>query len=125
MQRLGFNRLIGAHGQCQFALRSCQTSGTLNELASQGAQLLELPQGCTLFRGMTRFSNTLHLHFPVQIMRHHAVEQEDLIARLISCRYIVHLGLRPQLGKQAFLCSAPAVVVQHFFWSSNWMSGMA
>ena len=109
MQQLRFHCGIGAHRQREFALRPGQTSGALDEFAPHGAKLLESPQWCALFGGVSFLGITVHLHFPVEVMRQHGREEVDLIAGFSSGRHIVHLCLRLELGKNAFLSTASIV----------------
>ena len=109
MQQLGFYCGIGTHGQSESALWFGQPSGALDEFAPQGAQLLELPQGCALLGGISFLVITVHLHFPVEVMRQHGREEIDLIAGFSAGRHIIHLCLRLEFGKDTFLGTASIV----------------
>jgi len=41
---------------------------TLDQLAAQGAELLEAPQWRTFFRGIPFLLMAEHLHFPIEVM---------------------------------------------------------
>ena len=69
MQQVRFDSRIGAHRQCEITLWPGQAAGTLDQLASHGAELFKTPQRCALFGGIALFRITEHLHFPVEIVR--------------------------------------------------------
>jgi hypothetical protein len=115
MQQLRFDSRIGAHCQRECSLRLGQAPGALDQLTAQGAELLEAPQWRTPFRGIPFLLIAEHLHFPVEVMRQHGREQVDLIAGFSAGRNIVHLGLRLEFGKDAFLRAASIVEAQRLF----------
>ena len=52
---------------------------------------------------------TVHLHFPVEVMRQYRRSEVDLVAGLFTGRHIVHLRVRLEFGKDAFL-DTPSIV---------------
>jgi len=122
MQQLRFHCGVCTHSQGEFALRPGQTSGALDEFAPHGAKLLESPQWCALLGGVSFLGITVHLHFPVEVMRQHGREEVDLISGLCSGRHIIHLCLRLELGKHAFL-STTSIVEGHCLFGRELLVG--
>ena len=82
---------------------ACQLPGTLDKFAPQGTKLLEPPQRCAFFGGVSFLGITVHLHFPVEVMRQHGREKVDLIAGFFAGRHVVHLCLiSPQPSLKSF-----------------------
>jgi hypothetical protein len=112
MQQLGLHGGVSAHGQGEISLRLGQAPGALDQLAAQGAELLEAPQWRTFFCGIPFLLIAEHLHFPIEIVRQHGREQVNLIACLSAGGYIVHLCLRLEFGEDTFLRTTSIVEAQ-------------
>jgi len=122
MQQLGFHVRIRAHGERQLSLWAGQAACVLYDLASQSAELLKEPQRCALFGGVTLPFMTEHLYFPVEIVRQHGREQKGLVTSPGARGHVVHLCLRLELGKYAFL-GATTIVESQCFLGGNRLVG--
>lgn len=109
MQRMCFYSRIGAHRQSWCALES---GGALNQLAPQGQKVFELPQRRTPF-GAVALRHCRHMPpssaSSVEVMRQHGHKDKHLVAGLAADRDVVHLSLRLQFDKDAYL-GATAIV---------------
>jgi len=122
MQQLGFHGGVGTHSQGEVSLRLGQAPGALDQLAAQGAELLEAPQWRTFFCGIPFLLIAEHLHFPIEIVRQHGREQVHLITSLSTGGYIVHLCLRLQFGEDTFLSTTSIVEAQRLL-GRDWFVG--
>ena len=114
MQQLGSDGGICTHGEGKLSLWSSQATGTLDELAAQGAELFEVPQRYTFFGCVSVRGSAEHLQFPVQIVRQHSRQHEGLIPCLGAGRHIVHLCLGLEFGEDGLLGATTVVEGDHF-----------
>ena len=86
-----------------------QSPGALKETLAEGGQLLERPQGRSLFRRGALGCAALHLKLPVEVVSQHRGKEIGLVAEQGSGGDVVHLALGLQLGEHRFLGAATMV----------------
>src|SRR3972149_10963831 len=114
MQQRGSDSIIETEGQSESALRPAESSRSLDEVTTQGIQLLEDPKRGALLGGMTLGWIGHHLKLTGQVMGQNGTEKVSLIAGQGAHGDVIHLALALELPEEVFL-SSPTVVEGHDF----------
>ena len=69
MQRFGFRIVVAIHRERQLALRPGQTACTLNQFATDDAELFVTPRPRPFYGGVELLLMTENLHFAVETVR--------------------------------------------------------
>src|SRR3989338_164797 len=105
MQQRGFDGIIETESQSESALRPAESSRSLDEVTTQGIQLLEDPKRGALLGGMTLGWLSNHLKLTGQVVGQNGTDEVSLIAGQGAHRDVIHLALALELPEEVFLSS--------------------